>query len=274
MDALYARFLAESRRRDHSAESGLDALLAQARERGYRRLEIEMLHLVALRHYERGDMPAYRARLEQALATALNAGDLYEQRLLELHLLNEDFLRGQFDSASRRVESLSKVRLQGDIPVWLSSYEAIILAQRGRLAMAENVLNQGEKRDRDSNPGQDHTEAAARFACVRADLRPGMGDMRLARANWKKCGAPESPSSRLQAKIGNATVDLVAGDRTTSQAQLLAAQEEVAQLPDGRIAGRPNCGSPPRSPAPAIPSPPNACSSASCRWHAPRSTSG
>ena len=37
--------------------------------------------------------------------------------------------------------------------MWLSSYEAHILAQRGRLAMAENVLNQGEKRDRDANLG-------------------------------------------------------------------------------------------------------------------------
>ncbi|MFC5579385.1 winged helix-turn-helix domain-containing protein [Lysobacter niabensis] len=233
MDALYARFLAESSRRDQPPESGLDALLAQARERGYRRLETEMLHLVALRHYERGDMPAYRARLEQALATALNAGDLYEQRMLELHLLNEDFLRGQFDSASRRITSLGKVGLQGDIPVWLSSYQAIIHAQRGRLVLAESVLDQGEKRDRDTNPGQDHSEASARFACVRADLRLVMGDTQRARANWKKCGAPESPSSRLQARIGNATVDLAAGDRSRAREQLLAAQKEVGQLPDG-----------------------------------------
>jgi DNA-binding winged helix-turn-helix (wHTH) protein len=233
MDALYARFLAESSRRDQPPESGLDALLAQARERGYRRLEIEMLHLVALRHYERGDMPAYRARLEQALATALNAGDLYEQRLLELHLLNEDFLRGQFDSASRRVASLGKVEMQGNIPVWLASYEAIIHAQSGRLAMAENVLDRGEKRDRDTNPGQDHSEASSRFACVRADLRLARGDMQRSRENWKKCGGTESPSQRLQAKIGNATVDLAAGDRTNARDQLLAAQKEVAQLPDG-----------------------------------------
>jgi DNA-binding winged helix-turn-helix (wHTH) protein len=233
MDALYARFLAESRRRDQPPESGLDALLAQARERGYRRLEIEMLHLVALRHYERGDMPAYRARLEQALATAVNAGDLYEQRMLELHLLNEDFLRGQFDSASRRVASLGKAEWQGDVPVWLASYQAIILAQRGQLAMAENLVDQGEKRDREANPGQDHSEASSRFACVRADLRLVMGDMERARTNWKKCGATESPSSRLQAKIGNATVDLAAGDRTRARAQLLEARDEVAQLPDG-----------------------------------------
>lgn len=233
MDALYARFLAESRRRDQPPESGLDALLAQARERGYRRLEIEMLHLVALRHYQRGDMTAYRARLEQALATALNAGDLYEQHILELHLLNEDFLRGRFDSARRRVASLGKVEMQGDIPVWLATTEAIILGQRGRLAQAAGVLEDAARRERENSPSPEKSEASARIACVRGDLRLVMGDMQGARRGWKECGAPDSPSLRQQATIGSATIDLFAGDRATARTQLLAAQKDIAQSPDG-----------------------------------------
>lgn len=232
MDALYARFLAESTRGDQPPESGLDVLLVRARERGYRRLEIAMLRMVAFRHYNRGDMPAYRARLEQALATALTAGDTFEQHMLELDLLNEDFLRGHFDSAEHRVASLNKAALQGDNATWLSSFEAIILANRGRFALAENVLDQAEKRDREANPGAEGSSASS-LACVRADLRLTMGDMKGARAGWKKCSAFESPSSRLQAEIGNATIDLAAGDRAAALKQLLETRKKTTQMQDG-----------------------------------------
>lgn len=233
MNALYARFLAESNRGDKPAESGLDVLLAQARERGYRNLEIAMLRMVAFRHYERGDMPAYRARLEQALATALTAGDTDEQHMLELDLLNEDFLRGQFDSAERRVMRLEKAGLQGDDASWLSSFEAIILANRGRFALSEKVLDEAEKAYNQANPGTRPSAASSRIGCVRADLRLTRGDIPGSRAGWKACSASESPSSRLQATIGNAMVDLAAGDRAGARKQLLDARAQVEQMPDG-----------------------------------------
>ena len=233
MDALYARFLAESMRGDQPAESGLDVLLVQARERGYRRLEIAMLRMVAFRHYSRGDMPAYRARLEQALATALTAGDTYEQHMLETDLLNEDFLRGRFDSAARRMESLKRAGLQGDDATWLATSEAIILANQGRFQGAEKVLDQAAVHARKTNPGTESSSGTTRIACVRADLRLALGDMRGARAGWKECSAFESPSLRLQATIGNAAIDLAAGDRTTALKQLQEARGQTAQLPDG-----------------------------------------
>jgi cellulose synthase operon protein C len=234
MNALYARFLAERNRGDRPPESGLDVLLAQARERGYRSLEIAMLRMVAFRHYERGDMPAYRARLEQALATALTSGDTNEQHLLELDLLNEDFLRGQFDSAERRVMRLNKAGLQGDDASWLSSFEAIILANRGRFALSEKVLDQAEKAYNQANPGKQPSSAASsRVGCVRADLRLVAGDIPGSRAGWKACSASESPSSRLQAAIGNAMIDLAAGDRAASRKQLLDVYTQVEQMPDG-----------------------------------------
>lgn len=233
MNALYARFLAESNRGDKPAESGLDVLLAQARERGYRSLEIAMLRMVAFRHYERGDMPAYRARLEQALATALTSGDTDEQHMLELDLLNEDFLRGQFDSAERRVVRLDKAGLQGDDASWLSSFEAIILANRGRFALSEKMLDEAEKTYNQANPGARPSAASSRIGCVRGDLRLTRGDIRGSRAGWKACSASESPSSRLQAAIGNAMVDLAAGDRAAAQKQLLGLRKQVEEMPDG-----------------------------------------
>jgi len=233
MDALYARFLAESMRGEQPAESGLDVLLVQARERGYRRLEIAMLRMVAFRHYSRGDMPAYRARLEQALATALTAGDTYEQHMLETDLLNEDFLRGRFDSAERRMESLKRAGLQGDDATWLATSEAIILANRGRFAAAEKVLDQAALHARKTNPGTEPSSGTTRIACVRADLRLALGDMQGARSGWKECSAFESPSLRLQAGIGNSAIDLAAGDRATALKQLLDLRRQTALLPDG-----------------------------------------
>lgn len=233
MDALYARFLAESNRHDRSAESGLDVLLAQARERGYPRLEVAMLRIVAFRHYSRGDMAAYRARLEQALATALAAGDLYQQHMLDLDLLNEDFLRGKFDSAERRVARLGKAGLQGDDASWLSSFQAVILANRGRFELAEKILDEADQAYRQGNPGAQAAAASARIACVRADVRLARGDIPGARAAWKACSATDSPSSQLQAGIGGTMLQLAAGDRTTALKQLAQAREQVERQPDG-----------------------------------------
>jgi tetratricopeptide (TPR) repeat protein len=167
------------------------------------------------------------------LATALTAGDTFEQHMLELDLLNEDFLRGHFNSADRRVSSLNRAALQGDEAVWLSSFEAIIQANRGRFALAGKLLDDAEKRDREANPGTQPSSASSRIACVRADLRLVMGDIPGARAGWKKCSAFESPSSRLQAAIGNATIDLAAGDRSAALKQLLETRKEAVQMEDG-----------------------------------------
>lgn len=238
MDALYARFLAETNRRtapgdSGASERGLDMLLVQARERGYPRLEIEMLRLVAFRHYSRGNMPAYRARLEQALATALTAGDLYEQRLLELDLLNEDFMRGRFATADRRLASLHRAGLQGDGAIWMAQFEAVIAANRGRFDAAEKLLDAAERRDREANPGTRQSMVAARIACMRADISLVRGEMARARAQWRRCAAQESPSSRLQAAIGNAAIDVLAGDRATGLRQLADARQQAAQMQDG-----------------------------------------
>ena len=212
MGALIARFSAQSSRPD--GMPGMDTLLLQARERGYRSLEIQILRVVAFRHYEQGDMPAYRARLEQALATALTAGDTYEQHLLELDLLNEDFMRGRFDDADRRLASLRRAKLQGDNAIWVAIYDALVAANRGRFALAEATLDEAAKGDREANPGTGATTAGLRIACVLADLRLVQGDIARARAEWKNCAATGQPSAIEQSRIGNAGVDLFAGDRT------------------------------------------------------------
>ncbi len=231
MGALLARFSAESAKPD--VAPGMETLLMQARERGYRRLEIEILRVVAFHHYAEGDMPAYRARLEQALATALTAGDTYEQHLLELDLLNEDFMRGRFDDADRRLASLRKAKLQGDEAIWIAQYDALMSAHRGQFALAEATLEKAAQGDREGNPGAMTTTAVSRIACLLADLRLVQGDMALARAEWKNCEASGQPSAQQESQIGNAAINLLAGDRTAALGQFREAAKLAAQTQDG-----------------------------------------
>ena len=233
MAALYARFLAESNKPEHANEADLDALLVQARERGYRRLEVDMLRLDAFRHYSLGDLTTYRARLEQALATALTAGDTFEQQVLELYLLNEDFMRGRYESAERRLASLRKGSLQGDGAIVVAQFDAILTANRGDYARAETILTAAEARDRKVNPAQEQSTASSRLACMRADLGLARGDMDRARALWKACDALQQPSTRLQALIGNAAIDILAGDRSSGTKALHDARKEVESQEDG-----------------------------------------
>lgn len=231
MGALIARFSAESAKPDPA--SRMQTLLMQARERGYRRLEIEILRVVAFRHYSEGDMPAYRARLEQALATALTAGDIYQQHLLELDLLNEDFMRGRFQDADRRLANLRRSGLQGDNAIWVAQYDALVAANRGQFALAEAKLEQAAKGDREANPGTVATTATSRISCLRADLRLVQGDMALARAEWRNCEASGQPSAQQQSRIGNASIDLYAGDRAAALRQFRDFVHQADAMQDG-----------------------------------------
>lgn len=231
MYALIARFLAESTKPGRA--SAMDALLRQARERGYRRLETDILRVAAFRHYGEGNLPAYRALLEQALATALAAGDTREQHLLDLDLLNEDFLRGRFDAADRRLGRLRAAGLQGTAAVRVALFDALVAANRGQFALAEAILDKAEARDREANPGAAVSTSLSRIACLRADLRLVQGDLPRARAEWKSCAASGQPSAREQSRLGNAYVDLLAGDRAAALRQLREPGAPGADTRDG-----------------------------------------
>ncbi|QNP39878.1 winged helix-turn-helix domain-containing protein [Lysobacter solisilvae (ex Woo and Kim 2022)] len=233
MAALYARFLAESNQPAHASEADLDTLLLQARERGYRRLEIDMLRLDAFRHYSLGELTTYRARLEQALAIALATGDTFEQHVLELYLLNEDFMRGHYEDAERRLASLRKAGLQGDGAIVVAQFDAILTANRGDFQGAEAVLLAAEARDRKVNPAKEQSTASSRIACMRADLSLAGGNIDNARALWKACDLLQQPSTRLQAQIGNASVDVLAGDRSSGLKSLRDALTQVEKQEDG-----------------------------------------
>ena len=230
MDALYARFLLESGKPGNAPSTRLDTLLVQARERGYRQMEVEILRTVAYQHYRAGDMDGYRARLEQALATALTLGNDDARYVLELDLLNEDFLRGRFDIADRRLTSLRKSGLQGDFAIWVAQFDAVVAMARGHYAPADRALSQAIKLVGEPAAGAEPSAAAARLACMQADVELVRGDLDQARAQLKACG--HQPAMQVQARLGEAVIELLAGDRDTAKKQLQSARKELEQSTD------------------------------------------
>ncbi|QSX79806.1 winged helix-turn-helix domain-containing protein [Agrilutibacter solisilvae] len=230
MDALYARFLLETEKPGNAPSTRLDTLLVQARERGYRQLEVEILRTVAYRHYREGDMDAYRARLEQALATALTLGNDDSRYVLELDLLNEDFLRGRFDSADRRLTSLRASGQQGDFAIWVAQFDAVVAMSRGQYTPAGKALAQAIALVGKPAAGEEPSAAAARLACMQADLDLVKGRLENARTQLKACG--HQPSMQVQANLGEAVIELLAGDRDTAKKQIRDARTELAKTPD------------------------------------------
>ncbi|WP_147652237.1 winged helix-turn-helix domain-containing protein [Vulcaniibacterium gelatinicum] len=230
-DALYARFLAETLRPGKGPNPRLDALLVQAREGGYHWLEVQILRMEAFRHYREGDMAQYRARLEQALATARASGDTQSQQYLEFDLLNEDLLRANFASAERRIARLRAADPHGENALWIDQFVSALAGIRGRYAQAESTLDRHLRNDGDGRPRL--TAATERLACVKGELRLVRGDLTGARRYAALCAESAQPSTRLQALLTRAGVELMAGDRQRAGRLLDAAETETAQLPDG-----------------------------------------
>ena len=228
-DALYARVQGELTRPPGSASGkGVDTLLAKAHAEGYRQVEIELLRAVAFQHYQAGQQEAYRALLEQALTAARDAGDVMQQRLLDLDLLNEDFLRADFAGAGKRIARLRHAGLQGDAAAWVDQFESIIAAARGQYTEALTVLDAGERRQRGAP-----ALTLARTACSRADLLQLQGQLMQARGQWTRCAAPDQDMLRMQARMGRASNDLLAGDRVAALSVLQALATQTREQLNG-----------------------------------------
>ena len=229
-DALYARVQRELVRPPGQGNStrGVDTLLAKAHAEGYRRLEIELLRSVAYQHYQAGQLAAYRELMEQALAAADNAGDVQQQQFFDIDLLGQDYLRGDFASAGRRIARLRKAGLQGSAADAVRDYEAMIAAMRGDYGQALALIDAGLRK----SPGAPAL-AAASSACSRADLLQQQGELTRARTLWLRCAAPDQDALRALARLGRASNDLLAGDRPAA----LATLRELARQANTTLTG-------------------------------------
>lgn len=233
--ALRARLLGATSRSTPSSSAQLDTLLAQIRASGHRRLEIQALHNVAYQHYRAGDLPAYRARREQAIAVTRTIGDDLGLREFEIALLNDDFHDGDFASADQRLARLRSEAVQGEMAMMVDEFMAQLAYHRGRYPEALAALDRAEKRARaDTRPGEPMPISAATLGCMRATILLSQGEVSRARAELTRCAASGLAIDVLQAQIGNAEADLLRDDREAAVQKLrlaYAALPTVAILP-------------------------------------------
>ncbi|TWI01803.1 transcriptional regulator [Luteimonas cucumeris] len=227
--ALYARFLAEVHRPSVSGDSArLDTLLAQANAGGYRRLEISILLQQAAQRHGVGDLAGYRHGLEQAAGVAQAAGDVMARNSIDILLLNEDFLGARLGHVDARLQRLRQAGLQGQLAVTVEQLEAALSGVRGNNKHALVALDRAAHNLPRVLPGEAHSAAQARLACVRAEHRLPLGELAGARSDLGRCATASEPSTQVLVALTRAHAEQLAGDRAAAGSQLRRAQ---AMLP-------------------------------------------
>ncbi|GAB3744398.1 winged helix-turn-helix domain-containing protein [Lysobacter olei] len=234
IDALYARFLAESARPAGApgADAKLEALLARARASGYRQLEIEILRRAAFQQYVAGNMAEYRTRLAQALTAANEAGDAVAQQHLDLDLLNEDMARGDFASAEQRLQRLRSSDLRGDRAFWAAQFGAQLEFLHGRYDAALATLDRLVAAQHAGNSPLPPI-SRARVACGKAEMMAVQGKVARARTLYAACRQMDHDLTRLLADLGALMLDAIVNDGGAEPAALKAIQARIDALPDG-----------------------------------------
>ncbi|MDI1252361.1 winged helix-turn-helix domain-containing protein [Thermomonas sp.] len=231
-DALLARVLGETAHPTTNSRAHMDQLLAEARAGGYRNLEIGLLLRVGMQQFAAGHHAAYRERLQQALAIAIDSGNTLKQEIVDLHLLNDDLLRADLAGAARRITRLHNSHLQGTSLAMVDQYEASVDQIRGRYAHALAVIDRSQRaaveRGRPLPP-----YALAEFDCQRGELLLQQGRLAQARAAWTQCADAQQADNQWQMIVGRANSDLVAGDRASALKPLQVSLAQLRQTPDG-----------------------------------------
>lgn len=229
--ALYARFLAESVLPPSEAgRARLNALLAKAREGGYPRLEIGILQTVSSQYRDAGEVTLARRYLEQAWTTAQTAGDTIARDTLDMLLAGEDLSDLRLASADARLLRLQAAAPQGARAMLVTHYRAALAGIRGQPAAAVQILDRAEQQFRTHGK---LPLAFSRLNCSRAYYRLTLGELPAARADWKRCAAPEVADQLLIVALGRAQTELLAGDGEAARALLEPLDAAFDKLPDG-----------------------------------------
>lgn len=231
-DALLARVLGETSHSSVDSSANLDRLLAEARAGGYRDLEIDLLLRAGLQQFSVGHHVQYRERLQQALAIAIDSGNTLKQEIVDVHLLNDDFLRADLLSARRRIARLHGSHLQGVDLAMVDHFNAGIDQVRGHYARALATIDRSQRAAEErGTPLPPYVLAA--FDCLRGELLLQQGHQAKARAASTRCADAGQQPTQWQALVGRANSDLAAGDVASALRQSQAALVELKKTQNG-----------------------------------------
>ncbi len=236
LDALYARFLAE-RAQAPPASGRISArandLLIAARANGFASLEVELMRRAAFDHYNAGRHAEYRDLLQQALQAANASGDIGLQNLLDLDLLNQDMMIGNYASAQTRVARLQGSGLSGERAFWLMQFDSGISLQKGRYREALERLRLGESIANEGGKTPTPEIATARLGCARSQILLTTGNIAAARQQLDICRKSELPVLRLDTQLAEASADILEGNHAQARIALDAIVQTLSKEPNG-----------------------------------------
>lgn len=230
--ALTAQFYEAAARSDIPAtESRLRRLLEVIRSNGDRSAEIKVLRSMAEQYASVGMRQKANHLRTQAHEAASLIGDVPARQLLDLDLLGEDLLSGNFEQAQTRIHRLRENRLAAKYDFRVARKESALLSLQGRHREALSVLDKkltGSTRSErlDVSPSE-----AAKIACARMDTLLTMGELSMAKAQLQGCHDSGSASVPVIAALGEAGIAYHAGHLQDARRHADEAERLLAQRP-------------------------------------------
>lgn len=212
----------------------LDTLLAEARAAGNIAVEIDALRRSAQYYYRSGEVREGRERFEQALAVAESSGDVYQRRLVELNLLFLDARSNDRARLQQRLQRLRSESLQGGLAFGVGLVTARDKFRRGEFDAALAAVAATEDQLR-ATEARSLPQVAVVLACMRATVYIPQGRMADASTAVQACRSPDLPYFTRYADIGEAELDILAGDQPSARKRLesvLAQVEKETVQPD------------------------------------------
>ena len=210
------------------AEKRLATVLKSAREYGDHLNAVWTQRMMAVLYGWEGEREKSMRMLNGGLESASLAGDIPSSQLLEMDLLEKDLLAGDLRQAKQRVERLRGNQLWTKYRYRASRFESDLLTQLGHyreaLAVLDRTLGDAGRAKRWDMPKSE----AGDIACARMSALIDVGELDAARAQSHGCRERNS----AEASLGEASIDLLAGDAGAARRHMQAAEEGIDKTPD------------------------------------------
>lgn len=210
------------------AEKRLATVLKSTREHGDHLNAVWTQRMMAMLYEWEGEREKSMRMFNAGLESASLAGDIPSSQLLELDLLEQNLHSGDLRQAKQRVERLRGNQLWTKYRYRASRFESDLLIQLGRyreaLAVLDRTLGDAGRAKRWDMPRGE----AGLIACARMSSLIDVGELETARAQSRGC-RDRNPT---EASLGEARLDLLAGDADAARRHVQAAEEGLDKTPD------------------------------------------